>query len=1019
MHYQYVANLVLWVVLLFALFTVWYVLNFVFCLAASLQTDLEGVDVVLEGFLDLFVGLVQVSTSFILKHPNRDKLRSRVLGEGTEWKEITISHLFCQSHLSIKSGIPIRVHFLNCYWLYLSYFSKPELEIGTRLEVVVIGKSWDNYVIKSSQNGADYFGMIYLGRWVHERQPAYSSRGSDVPQQNVFANYPNGTFPIHMTNKTQKLLPNYESSVKFLRQKELVEVQQQQQRFRELTNGREKQTINHGAPQGPAMVPSTLGTTQLLLKKNKRKAYVPRGMTSLFSTNLPNSRPQEFPNFENGSSEPLGNDEFTKLLMRYVLKDERGSNFNGTGDRSSNPERSFEDYLQLDQTKRLLGPQRRICIKGKDPPNDVIRHTRNAYGVSRGGFGVGSLSHAGASHEMSQSESGSQCTSVPVLETSREMPAVGTANFVNVTPLNITAEKDPPLEDKNSSVDDISVIASVSTSSAVPQSSSSPIRIPSAASTSATSATVTPSQVSSFRPGSPVSALSPTPTFTPLSILTPVGPNTSATSAVALTPAPSSNSTPPSGPGSGSAPAPVSDAPDTSIVDSGLEEIVVEKPQFSPQNGTLASLLECEELTADTQEDPDTSDPNSDEKLEKAPIVCNSPNLPSFAEVLTTTRESEGGDESENEGLANSSKIKFGGSKKANATDNRKIVVKISLGSYPHSTMETKSSPATSTSSESTRRSVADLRCPPEIAKSFEEQDVVRRSETGCPPMVPRSNQDYEDVEENVDVGEKEKKKKKTSGKKKKVENVEEKEVAHSTPFESASRAAAESAFDNPTVEENPFSLVAGDIVWAKNGSEPFWPGELFQFTRVNGVAGAVITWFGVDTFTPFVPLPKIEPFARKYSQRFNPKRNDRKYQKGVARAIYQCRPQSGYFESNITKCIYEVLVNNYHFVLEPFEGTKKRKRKSGGFGLKKKKLPSHGRIEIHEPVTLPEDYDHTEDDESGSIDDSSGMPEADMDPEQMEASCSEQHLSETSSSDASPHKSEDSGQTSPRSPIL
>lgn len=43
--------------------------------------------------------------------------------------------------------------------------------------------------------------------------------------------------------------------------------------------------------------------------------------------------------------------------------------------------------------------------------------------------------------------------------------------------------------------------------------------------------------------------------------------------------------------------------------------------------------------------------------------------------------------------------------------------------------------------------------------------------------------------------------------------------------------------------------------------------------------------------------------------------------------------------------------------------------------------------------MTLPEDYDHTEDDESGSIDDSSGMPEADMDPEQMEASCSEQHV--------------------------
>lgn len=54
-----------------------------------------------------------------------------------------------------------------------------------------------------------------------------------------------------------------------------------------------------------------------------------------------------------GDFQPLGNDEFTKLLMRYVLKDERGSNFNGTGDRSSNPERSFEDYLQLDQSMLL------------------------------------------------------------------------------------------------------------------------------------------------------------------------------------------------------------------------------------------------------------------------------------------------------------------------------------------------------------------------------------------------------------------------------------------------------------------------------------------------------------------------------------------------------------------------------------------------------------------------------------------------------------------------------------------
>lgn len=98
-----------------------------------------------------------------------------------------------------------------------------------------------------------------------------------------------------------------------------------------------------------------------------------------------------------------------------------------------------------------------------------------------------------------------------------------------------------------------------------------------------------------------------------------------------------------------------------------------------------------------------------------------------------------------------------------------------------------------------------------------------------------------------------------------------------------------------------------------------------------------------------------------------------------------------------MTKCIHEVLVNSYHFVLEPFEGTKKRKRKSGGFGLKKRKLTSsinQGQIDVQsdEPATLPEDEDHFDDDESASVEDSNGVPEVYMDGEQTEASCPEQH---------------------------
>uniref|UniRef100_A0A0N5AS15 SH3 domain-containing protein n=1 Tax=Syphacia muris TaxID=451379 RepID=A0A0N5AS15_9BILA len=121
------------------------------------------------------------------------------------------------------------------YRCYNQCFSRPELEIGSRLEVVVIGKNWDNYIIKSSQNGADYFGVIYLGRWVREPQPPYSSRVPDFQQRNIFGTYSNGVVPYSSTNKVA-------------RQKEMIE--SQQQRFGELSNGCEKQTINHVAPQG-------------------------------------------------------------------------------------------------------------------------------------------------------------------------------------------------------------------------------------------------------------------------------------------------------------------------------------------------------------------------------------------------------------------------------------------------------------------------------------------------------------------------------------------------------------------------------------------------------------------------------------------------------------------------------------------------------------------------------------------------------------------------------------------------
>uniref|UniRef100_A0A914ZEK4 PWWP domain-containing protein n=1 Tax=Parascaris univalens TaxID=6257 RepID=A0A914ZEK4_PARUN len=139
--------------------------------------------------------------------------------------------------------------------------------------------------------------------------------------------------------------------------------------------------------------------------------------------------------------------------------------------------------------------------------------------------------------------------------------------------------------------------------------------------------------------------------------------------------------------------------------------------------------------------------------------------------------------------------------------------------------------------------------------------------------------------------------------------------------------------------KDNIYGLRAGDVVWAKNGTDAFWPGRIHSFCYKEGKGGAAILWFGAATYSPFIDFSRLEPFIDCYANRFNPKRAESNYHKAVAGGIAACLPQRGYFEQKLSLQVHKVLISTHGF--DPGEEIKiitKRKRKSAGMSSSHKK---------------------------------------------------------------------------------
>lgn len=69
-----------------------------------------------------------------------------------------------------------------------------------------------------------------------------------------------------------------------------------------------------------------------------------------------------------------------------------------------------------------------------------------------------------------------------------------------------------------------------------------------------------------------------------------------------------------------------------------------------------------------------------------------------------------------------------------------------------------------------------------------------------------------------------------------------------------------------PSSDKSGFKV--GDVVWAKNGTDPYWPGRIYRFAKENRKNGASVVWFGVDTYSPFIDFSRMEKFAESYEKR-------------------------------------------------------------------------------------------------------------------------------------------------------
>uniref|UniRef100_A0A0R3S4S2 PWWP domain-containing protein n=1 Tax=Elaeophora elaphi TaxID=1147741 RepID=A0A0R3S4S2_9BILA len=239
---------------------------------------------------------------------------------------------------------------------------------------------------------------------------------------------------------------------------------------------------------------------------------------------------------------------------------------------------------------------------------------------------------------------------------------------------------------------------------------------------------------------------------------------------------------------------------------------------------------------------------------------------------------------------------------------------------------------------EASIRSVPDLRYPPAIEKAvFKIRSSIppRRSDTGCPPMIKatstgiKSHLDCEN-DGNEFIG---------------VKNCMS-STENISQLLSGRRGAQEMCtteteiVDNFAValtENNGFSI--GDIVWARNGMFPYWPGRIHEFVKENKKGGASIVWYGDNTYTPFIEFSRIERFAESYETRFNPMRPDLKYHKAVANAIISSLPNRGYFEKKLSSQVHEVLMKEKVDLGEVNIITKCKKRTSSGSSSRRRKI--------------------------------------------------------------------------------
>ncbi|KAM3725993.1 PWWP domain-containing protein 2A [Dirofilaria immitis] len=236
-------------------------------------------------------------------------------------------------------------------------------------------------------------------------------------------------------------------------------------------------------------------------------------------------------------------------------------------------------------------------------------------------------------------------------------------------------------------------------------------------------------------------------------------------------------------------------------------------------------------------------------------------------------------------------------------------------------------------------RSVSDLHYKSAVEKAvFKIRSSIpqRRSDTGCPPMIKATSIE---VNTHLDRG--------SDG----DESVNAKNCMSSTEKFShvltgrsediqemcTTKTGIKSNFRTASMENNGFSI--GDIVWARNGMFPYWPGRIHEFVKENKKCGASIVWYGDNTYTPFIEFSRIERFAESYDTRFNPMRPDLKYHKAVANAIISCLPNRGYFEKKLSSQVHEVLTKEKIDLGEVNIVAKCKKRTSSGSSSRRRKI--------------------------------------------------------------------------------